>query len=119
DETAYQFVDQTPNFGVNYYRLKKVDIDGTSDYSRIITANMIEASPIVIYPNPSSDFIRIKNGEKEAIKSYEIYNISGRLIRQNESPATEIKIQDLPSGMYFLQLKNERNVLINRRFVKI
>lgn len=119
DKTAYQFVDQTPNFGVNYYRLKQVDIDGSAEYSRIITANMTETSPIVIYPNPAADFIRLKNGEKEAIKSYEIYNSAGRLIRQNDNPVSEIKIQDLPSGMYFLQLKNERNVLINRRFIKI
>ncbi len=118
EKTAYQFVDQTPNFGINYYRLKQVDIDGSSEYSRIITANMTEASPIVIYPNPSADFIRIKNGEKEAIKSYEIYDNAGKLICKSDNPTNEITVRDLQSGIYFLQLTNDRNLLINRRFVK-
>lgn len=117
--TTYQFTDSSPNFGTNYYRLKQVDIDGSYEYSRIISANMTETSPIVIYPNPSTDFIRIKNGEKEAIKSYEIYTNYGRLIRKSDEPVNEITIQNLPSGIYFLQLKNERNSLINRRFIKI
>jgi hypothetical protein len=80
---------------------------------------MTESSPIVIYPNPSVNFIRIKNGEREAIKSYGIYNQAGRLIRQSESSVNEIIVQDLPNGMYFLRLTNDRNVQINRRFIKI
>lgn len=118
DKTAYQFVDKTPNFGINYYRLRQVDIDGSYEYSRIISANMTETSPVVIYPNPTADFIRIKNGEEEAIKSYQIFTNTGRLIRQSDSSVSEISVQDLPSGTYFLQLKNERNILINRRFIK-
>ncbi len=117
-ETAYQFVDQTPNFGINYYRLRQVDIDGSYAYSRIISANMTETSPIVIYPNPSADFINIKNGEKESIISYQIYDNAGRLMQHNEHPVSEILIQDLPSGAYVLRLINERKDLINRRFVK-
>ncbi|MFT6202907.1 MAG: hypothetical protein ACJAZY_001462 [Spirosomataceae bacterium] len=119
DKVAYQFVDSSPNFGLNYYRLRQVDIDNSYEYSRIISVNMTKTSPIVIYPNPSADYIRIKNGEEEAIKSYEIYNHSGRLIRQNKVTTNEINIRDLPSGVYFLQLTNARNVLINRMFIKI
>jgi hypothetical protein len=119
DKENYQFIDILPSFGANYYRLRQTDIDGSYEHSRIITVNMTETSSIVIYPNPSVDYIRIKNGEKEGIKLCSIYNQAGRLILQSEHSVNEITIQNLPSGVYFLQLTNDQNMQINRRFVKI
>lgn len=50
----YSFLDEAPLPGVNYYRLKQVDKDGTSDYSKIIAVSpQAEATQFVIYPNPS------------------------------------------------------------------
>lgn len=50
----YSFLDEAPLPGVNYYRLKQVDKDGTSDYSKIIAVSpQTEATQFVIYPNPS------------------------------------------------------------------
>lgn len=50
----YSFLDEAPLPGVNYYRLKQVDKDGTSDYSKIIAISpQAEATQFVIYPNPS------------------------------------------------------------------
>jgi len=50
----YSFLDEAPLPGVNYYRLKQIDKDGTSDYSKIIAVSpQTDASQFVIYPNPS------------------------------------------------------------------
>lgn len=52
---AYAFTDLTPGAS-NYYRLKMVDIDGSFDYSRIISINNSAEQAVVgsFYPNPSS-----------------------------------------------------------------
>lgn len=50
----YSFLDEAPLPGVNYYRLKQVDKDGTSELSKIIAVNPdTEGSKFVVYPNPS------------------------------------------------------------------
>lgn len=50
----YNFLDEAPLPGVNYYRLKQVDKDGTSELSKIIAVSPdTEASKFVAYPNPS------------------------------------------------------------------
>ncbi|MBX7225900.1 MAG: T9SS type A sorting domain-containing protein [Chitinophagales bacterium] len=58
--TKYPFVDSTPNFGINYYRLKQVDNDGKYTYSKIIAIERNSGSTfnsgIVGYrPNPTVD----------------------------------------------------------------
>ncbi|MBX7050135.1 MAG: VCBS repeat-containing protein, partial [Chitinophagales bacterium] len=51
----YQFFDQAPAGGINYYRLKQVDLDGAFTYSQMIVVEVSgEASYLKIYPNPSN-----------------------------------------------------------------
>lgn len=50
----YSFLDEAPLPGVNYYRLKQVDKDRATEYSKIIAVSpQNAASRFVIYPNPS------------------------------------------------------------------
>lgn len=117
-EVSYQYVDEQPNFGINYYRLRQVDIDNGFEYSKIIAVSMTEASPIIIYPNPATESLKINYGEDEKIKSYGIYNSTGKLIRESNALPEAINIQDLPTGLYTLQFLNQDNVHINRKFIK-
>lgn len=56
-ESRYEYVDETPVNGVNYYRLKMVDRDGTKTYSRVITVQVDEASSL----QPQA--VTLNNGE--------------------------------------------------------
>jgi hypothetical protein len=57
--THYNGIDNNPNIGLNYYRIKQVDIDGAYSYSRVAVvdyayyqaSNSITAS--MVYPNPT------------------------------------------------------------------
>ncbi len=57
----YNFVDSIPESGLNYYRLKMVDLDGTFAYSRIKSVNFPEFSWAKLYPNPVNDVLQIVN----------------------------------------------------------
>ncbi|NRA10510.1 MAG: hypothetical protein HRT57_00980 [Crocinitomicaceae bacterium] len=53
----YKFIDTRPESGVNYYRLKQVDLVGTSEYSDIRSVLFESDCGLQLYPNPASNLI--------------------------------------------------------------
>jgi len=80
-------------------------------------ANINEAimSNVEIYPNPSSDVLRIKN---LSINEFSIFNTSGALVKSGNMSSDEILISDLESGNYFIQLSNNEGIY-QARFIKL
>lgn len=47
----YQYLDRSPLSGINYYRLKTVDLDDSFAYSRMVSARLAEPTEtVVVYP---------------------------------------------------------------------
>ena len=66
-----------------------------------------QKSATQVYPNPSKDFITIKNEKTENL-SYQIFDVLGKIIMSGKSKSNEkIDIQTLEKGNYFLQIQNE------------
>ncbi|MFT4877656.1 MAG: putative ribosome quality control (RQC) complex YloA/Tae2 family protein, partial [bacterium] len=61
-----------------------------------------EISNIKIFPNPTSDFLSIKN-DKKVEMNYKIISIDGRTIIQGKSSKQnmQIDLRSLDAGMYF------------------
>ena len=70
------------------------------------TTNVQKSSPdfnkIVLYPNPTTDFINIASTEK--VLKLSIYNVSGKLVKEINSPDNTITINDLAKGMYYIEI---------------
>ena len=49
----YNFIDISPNFGINYYRLKMIDMDGTYSFSKIISIDYVKENEFVSFINPA------------------------------------------------------------------
>ncbi|MDD4236370.1 MAG: T9SS type A sorting domain-containing protein [Bacteroidales bacterium] len=106
---SYSFIDEINQKQTKYYRLKIVDIDGTFEYSNIISANCFvnEAPSIMVYPNPFKNFVHFKgeNLESEDTKIL-IYDMLGRLIYSHQTEnsfgnfTTEIDLSELCPAMY-------------------
>ena len=78
------------------------------------TSNQLIDSPILsIYPNPSSNFINIKNIEGE----YSIINMIGNTISKGSLNNNQIDISTLSDGVYFISFNNEKNKFLHS-FVK-
>jgi len=71
---------------------------------------------ISIYPNPVRDILHIST--EETWTKAEIYDISGRILRQLTLDGTSIDVSILESGTYFIRLKNG-NKIGRVKFVKI
>ncbi len=67
-------------------------------------------SDLIIFPNPTSDFIFIKNDIAPIYtpgKYYMIFDTKGQLIEEKELFDNQINISNLSNGNYFLKIENE------------
>jgi len=67
----------------------------------------------VVYPNPVSKFIYLKNQEKFISKKYIIFNNQGLVIKNGNLKNGSIYIGDLDNGIYVLKYGNE-----TKKFIK-
>ena len=109
--SSYCFMDNRKQDGVNYYRLKLVDLDKQYQYSSIISVVNDERPPnIVVYPNPcvgeltmlSSTYIRQgtisltdSKGQRTLLKT----NLTGISFKVN--------ISNYPDGIYAIALDED------------
>jgi hypothetical protein len=79
------------------------------------TENNISKDRIRIYPNPTTSVIKIDSNEK--IKSFELYNISGQLIKKG-GKVEEISLENNPSGVYIIKITLENNEVSVSKVIK-
>jgi hypothetical protein len=108
ERLEYSFLDDGPLPGVNYYRLKQVDKDGSFEYSKVIAVStQSEAAQFVIYPNPSdgqSVRLQFDNLELDGLR---LVNLLGQEISFDiEASSTNNLVirpkQPLETGVYFV-----------------
>jgi len=123
DETNKQFVYNVPdgktvrsiNFDPNYWLLATATVtfnpDAIEDFSN---------GGIIIYPNPATEVVNIRfNASLHGEKAISLFNINGKMI-QNLTTTNDfctLIVNDLPSGTYFLSVRNGENVFV-RKIVK-
>jgi len=65
-------------------------------------------SNLLIYPVPANNYLYIKSQEySDPIQSINIYNIIGEKVYENNSGDNELEISNIPSGVYFVQVKSK------------
>jgi photosystem II stability/assembly factor-like uncharacterized protein len=113
---CYSYSDQSVNSGTNYYRLKQVDFDGSYEYSDVVEVDFKAFNSYVLeqcYPNPFNPTTTIGFGlQNKSIVKITILNAIGEevaVVLNEEREAgfhqVEFNAANLPSGVYFYQLK--------------
>ncbi|MES2847664.1 MAG: T9SS type A sorting domain-containing protein [Bacteroidota bacterium] len=98
----YSCTDTYPFYGINYYRLKQVDKDGSFVYSKTVAVNFNQKGSM-IYPNPASSSITIVAVGN--IKSISIIDAEGKTVQQlKPSLDNQYDISRLPKGLYVVKL---------------
>lgn len=72
---------------------------------------------ILIYPNPSEDYIKI-NTKHLTVTAIQIFNNSGILIKSYNSEQNSYNISNLVSGVYFIRIITSDNNVYMKQFIK-
>ncbi len=118
EKLTYNYVDLFPNLGLNYYRLKAIDLDGKNSLSRVIAVDFEEVYLPKIYPNPSkTDIVSIEIPIDQSGKiKLEWFDMLGRVLKINNLTGIkgqnkfEINVTDLPSGKYLIKINKENEI---------
>ncbi len=117
----YSFEDVAPFKGINYYRLKQVDIDGSFTYSNINKV-MFETfgDAVNIFPNPAKDYIQFDYTGKQKTILVNLFDAQGRLMKTttlaNLLPL-KLNIENLAKGKYIIQLSDGITIAVGS-FIK-
>ncbi|MCP5060853.1 MAG: T9SS type A sorting domain-containing protein, partial [Ignavibacteriae bacterium] len=105
--------------GDYFYRLKQIDIDGTSDYSDVVNINLtVEEMKYKLnqnYPNPFNPTTTINyTVPEQAYVNLIVYNIFGEEITRLVSETRDIgtysinfNAENLAAGIYFYTIQTE------------
>lgn len=105
DTQKYSFTHASPVNGVNYYRLKAVDIDGSYEYFRVESVVVASPKSVYVYANPSNgQFINIASNFNPGENAWvTVYRADGVLISQNNISGHDVRIdfaRRLAAGVY-------------------
>lgn len=116
---AYTSTDLHPYSGINYYRLKIVDLDGSYSYSDVIRIKTQIKDMLFItqsYPNPVHDMfnIELQSGKSQEV-SISVFDFTGKqfltkTVQLNKGiNSTSIPMQNAAMGIYMIQVTNKQN----------
>ncbi|WP_201983193.1 T9SS type A sorting domain-containing protein [Hymenobacter rubidus] len=101
----YTLVDSKPLAGLSYYRLRQVDIDGTSAFSQVAAVQALLAFDGA-YPNPSAGTITLP--ATLGTVRYRLYNPIGQTLLSGQAAGNDrLDLTTLPKGPLFLELTGD------------
>ncbi|GAA4432305.1 hypothetical protein GCM10023091_04170 [Ravibacter arvi] len=114
---TYDFSDAAPVRGINYYRLKQLDADGSHIYSAI-EALRFEAvkKALVVYPNPVTDGKLLLTLPQSGAFKLSVFNIAGVEVLKTAQSGNSVDISGLRTGVYVLRITYANGEVHSRTF---
>ena len=114
NNSNYSWIDQTPANGVNYYRIKSTDKDGSVNYSSVVKVIRQFKFGITVFPNPvTNQKLNLQlDGFELGQYAINIYNINGQIVSstpvnmQNSSLSQTMTLPNIKPGIYQLEMTN-------------
>jgi hypothetical protein len=115
---TYEFTDDQPGAGVNYYRLQLQEATGGAQYSKVITVNFLSAG------NPALSWYATGNGAVQATLSngsnevFRLFDMQGRLLKQGSLQNGQVIFSGLVPGLYVLQVNAATGLMTEKMAVQ-
>lgn len=97
----------------------KAAIESLESSSDVLSAKTVISSPlkIEVYPNPSSNFISVRNSDGQDI-NFEIFTMTGQQVLKGiTSPGKKLDISNLPKGNYLINATDGQRRVVEK-FIK-
>jgi len=110
-KNVYSYLDATAQPGNNFYRLKQVDKDGKTEYSKNVVINTGKSLNISVYPNPVTDKLYINMpAVPQSQISIGIFSADGRKLSTVSQTASsnvlQLDMSGLNAGLYYVEVKS-------------
>nr|WP_262904856.1 T9SS type A sorting domain-containing protein [Hymenobacter pini] len=116
--STYNEFDKKPLNGLSYYRLKQVDIDGSSSFSSAVTVNFLNSGEVTMYPNPVEDLLTIDLAGSASNVTVTVTDMTGRVIStQQLSADSKLNMTSLQPGIYMVTV-GSGDAKVTRRITK-
>jgi hypothetical protein len=119
EKKTYSYTDGTAHDGVNYYRLKMVDIDGKFTYSPVKSVTFDQATAnISVVPNITTGEFYVKGLAKQAV--IQIADMSGKTLAKYSSisQSTVLDISSFAAGVYIVEVIQDGKLAGSYKVVK-
>lgn len=117
----YEYEDNSPLQGVNYYRLLIKDFNSSVNFSSVRSANFSKNTGLILYPSPASNQIFISgSADKEVmvlIKNDMGHSVKNFKMSGLELSSVGIDISALHPGAYNIQIKGDSDAKM-MKFIK-
>lgn len=111
----YTFADANPMQGNNYYRLRQVDYDQTTDHSQVIALHFDRGQVLSLFPNPAREKVYLQTPLNLSTGKVYLLDALGKKFTPTLEGATgwyELTLPShLPKGHYWVIIQNEKEVL--------
>jgi len=127
ETSYYEFSDRHPFDGLNYYRLKQVDLNGDFTYTKIVSIEYKEGNhAVAVYPNPFEESVTVQISSEEqsatSAVTIEIFDVYGRFIKSFQQPQdaanVTLDLSGLSNGAYILKVSDNYRSLHTERIMK-
>ena len=120
--TTYSYTDAQPVYGVNYYRLKQVDIDEKAVLSGVVKIVTDNSGGFVAGPNPAHSTVTVyRQGNSEPVR-IDLMDVNGKLIKQlsmaGTIPSATINVSSFSKGIYLLRLTTTKGIQTEKVMVE-
>ena len=119
-ENSYEYMDESP-YAVTYYRLNTVDLDGSNEISKVVSAVRKGDNRLTVFPNPATSKLSIQTASSETGSAiYNLYDLTGKVVLtqkvnlDNGQNQIDIDISTLQSGVYMLQFATASEIYTER-----
>jgi hypothetical protein len=103
----YDFTDETPSTGTNYYRLQQVDVNGKTTNSKTVAVNATGKGSVKVFPTLATDKLNVlTTSDKE--EGFDIVNFVGQVVLKGRfTNSTDVNISQLAKGTYIMHIAGE------------
>ncbi len=121
-ENKYSAIDAKPFEGVNYYRLKIIDNNGSINYSKIILINTKPSKGITVYPNPVKESLTLTHAKAGSNAVVDIFSGDGKKMSSYKIDRLAIQstldVSELVKGIYLVVYSDNVNKS-SSKFIKL
>jgi hypothetical protein len=113
EKVAYDFIDDSPEIGINYYRLLSKGLGKDEKYSKVISLDFGLGVSGRVFPNPLDGDLTVELDIEENSGDVEVgvYDVVGKQVLSKKMQNSDRRINfsmpttDLPPGAYIIKIK--------------